>query len=187
MAHHSSLAQGVELEELNTLDPCSSRIPRTSEPPWSWASTKLVHKAALSKPSPPPSTAVHFVLRIEASIDANNQVRFRLQQCTRWLACDQFTAGGASNPSNKLSVLKALTGNFNSLLSQKNSLFFFERRWSPRRAKPSELCSMSSSAVRKCEPKTSRFPVKFPVSREFGRGERFARDCQHHHKVSRSV
>ena len=34
-------------------------------------------------------------------------------------------------------------------------------------------------------PKLAKFPVFFPVSREFGTGERFARACVHRHQVLR--
>jgi hypothetical protein len=59
---------------------------------------------------------------------------------------------------NKLSLLEPVTGNFNSLMSQENSLFFLSPDGRPRLAKHSELCSMPSGAMRGQEPKTSRFP-----------------------------
>jgi hypothetical protein len=30
----------------------------------------------------------------------------------------------------------------------------------------------------------TKFPVNFPVSREFGSGDGFVRDCIHHHKFN---
>jgi hypothetical protein len=43
----------------------------------------------------------------------------------------------------------------------------FDPRWSPRRAKCCELCSMPCGAMPEQEPKLQNIPVKFPVSREF--------------------
>ena len=68
----------------------------------------------------------------------------------------------------KCSLLKTVTGNFSSLLSRKNSLFFLSLDGSLLLAKRSELCSMACGAVRERRPKIKDFPVKFPVSREFG-------------------
>jgi hypothetical protein len=70
---------------------------------------------------------------------------------------------------NKPSLLELVTGNFNSLISRENSLFFLSPDDSPWRAKDSELCSMPSSAMCEREPKPQDFPVKFPVSRELQR------------------
>ncbi len=70
---------------------------------------------------------------------------------------------------NNLSLLEPVTGNFNSLLSRKISLFFLSPDGPPRRPKHSEVCSMPRGAAREQEPKTQDFPVKFPVSREMQR------------------
>ena len=48
---------------------------------------------------------------------------------------------------NKISLLGTVTGNFNSLLSRKNSLFFLSLDGPTQRAKHSELCSMPCGAV----------------------------------------
>src|SRR5580704_16351155 len=39
------------------------------------------------------------------------------------------------------------------------------------------MCSLIRSENRRKRPKFEKFPVKFPVSRELTRGDRFARDC----------
>jgi hypothetical protein len=84
-----------------------------------------------------------------------------------------------------LSLHRSVTGNFNSLFSRKNSLFFLKFHGRPQRAKHSGLCSMVCVAVCKRGPKSQDFPVKFPVSRELGPRERFARDSAHRHIVFR--
>jgi hypothetical protein len=66
------------------------------------------------------------------------------------------------------SLFETVTGNFDSLLSRKNSLFFLSLDGSQLLAKCSELCSMQCGAVRERGPESQDFPVKFPVSREFG-------------------
>jgi hypothetical protein len=80
----------------------------------------------------------------------------------------------------KRSLLEPATGNFNSLLSQKDSLFFLSPDASPKEVKHRESCSMPGGAACARGPKPQNFPVKFPVSREMGYGERIARDCLHH-------
>jgi len=67
---------------------------------------------------------------------------------------------------NKFSLLEPVTGNFNSLMSRKTSLFFVSLDGPQGRAKRRELCRMPYGAMREREPKTSKSPVKFPVSRE---------------------
>jgi hypothetical protein len=67
----------------------------------------------------------------------------------------------------KFSLLESATGNLNSLLSRKNSLFFLSPYGRPRRAKHSKLCSMPCGAARERGSKSQDFPVKFPASGEF--------------------
>ena len=86
----------------------------------------------------------------------------------------------ATERINNYSLLETVTGNFNSLMSQKDCLFFLSPDGSPKEAKDRESCSMPGGAARARGPKPQNFPVKFPVSREMGYGERIARDCQHH-------
>jgi len=81
---------------------------------------------------------------------------------------------------NNHSLLETVTGNFNSLMSQKDCLFFLSPDGSPKEVKHRESCSMPGGAERTRGPKPQNFSVKFPVSREMGYGERIARDCQHH-------
>jgi hypothetical protein len=69
---------------------------------------------------------------------------------------------------NKLSPHKAVSGNFNSLMSQEDSLFFLSFDGSLLRAKRGELCGMPCGAVGESEQKLPNFPVIFPVSRELG-------------------
>jgi hypothetical protein len=80
---------------------------------------------------------------------------------------------------DNLSLLEPVSGNFNSLMSQKHSLFLLSLDGPLRRAKRSELYSMPWGAMLERAPKNRKFPVKLPVSREFGSGERFARDSIH--------
>ena len=56
-----------------------------------------------------------------------------------------------------------------------NSLFQNGR---VRRLKPAKA-GLGGIMCGKCRPELSIFPVNFPVSREFGRGERFDSDCVH--------
>lgn len=67
---------------------------------------------------------------------------------------------------NNLSLLEPVTGNLNSVISQKNSLFFLCIDGGPWLAKYRELCSMPCSAMREREHKTQNFAVKFPVGKE---------------------
>jgi len=75
----------------------------------------------------------------------------------------------ATERINKHSLLETVTGNFNSLMSRENSLFFLGPDDPPTLAKCSELCRMPCSVMREREPKPQKFPVKFPVSRELQR------------------
>src|SRR5262245_22817624 len=67
----------------------------------------------------------------------------------------------------------------NSLFFHKNSLFccvgnFTASHW---------ICSCPAHQIR-CKPLNfAKFPVNFPVSREFDGGDGFESDCIHHHAV----
>src|SRR5262245_37230197 len=67
----------------------------------------------------------------------------------------------------------------NSLFFHKNSLFccvgnFTARHW---------ICSCPAHQIRCKPPNFAKFPVNFPVSREFDGGDGFDWDCVRHHPV----
>jgi hypothetical protein len=94
-------------------------------------------------------------------------VKAALKNCSIYLVgiWGRFSRQGRRK-INKLSLREPVTGNFNSLISRENSLFFLSPNGQPWRAKHSELCSTPCGAMPEQEPKPQDFPVKFPVSRE---------------------
>jgi hypothetical protein len=68
-------------------------------------------------------------------------------------------------------------------MSQNFSLLFFSLDGPLPRAKRSELCSVPCGAMREQEPKIQNFPV----SGEFGSGERFAADSILRHGVTKII
>jgi hypothetical protein len=67
---------------------------------------------------------------------------------------------------NELSLLELVTGNFNSLLSRKNSLFFFSPDGRHGGLSTVNYAVCQEAPCMKESPKPEDFPVKFPVSRE---------------------